>query len=110
MNKDYILSIIKQIDHPQNSGFIQMIENITVFKQTVKIIVNSDLTSVVEKIIGLWQSLIEKDSEIKSCTIICTKHRAPNLKENIPQKNNPSKPASNQIITDIMTDAASIQS
>ena len=30
--------------------------------------------------------------------------------KDIPQKNNPSKPASNQIITDIMTDAASIQS
>ena len=89
MNKDYILSIIKQIDHPQNNDLIQMIENINVSKQTVKIIVNSELTSVVENVTGLWQSLIEKDSKIKSCSVIFTKHSTPNLKKNVSQKNDP---------------------
>ena len=37
INKDYVLSIIKQIDHPLNSDLIQMIEAINVSKQIVKI-------------------------------------------------------------------------
>ena len=89
-NKEYILNIIEQIDHPQNIDVIKMIEHIDISEKTVKIIVNSELTGVVEKIIGLWQSLIEEDSEIKSCTIICTKHNAPSFKENMPPKNDPS--------------------
>ena len=66
-----------------------MIENINISEKTVKIIVNSELTSVVKKIIGQWKSLIEEDSAIKNCSIICTKHNAPNLKKNMPPKNDP---------------------
>ena len=86
MNKDYVLSIIKKIDHPLNSDLIQMIEAINVSKQIVKIILNSELSSAVENATSLWQALIEKDSKIKSCSIIFTKHSAPKLKENMPRK------------------------
>jgi ATP-binding protein involved in chromosome partitioning len=64
-----------------------MIENITVFEQTVKIIVNSELTGDVKNITGHWQSLIEKDSKIKACSVIFTKHTAPALKKDIASKN-----------------------
>ena len=87
MNKDYFLSIIKQIDHPQNGHLIEMIEDIHFSEQKVKIIVNSELTSAVENITSLWQSLIEKDSKIKSCSVIFTKHSASNLKKKMFQKN-----------------------
>tara|TARA_B100001057_G_scaffold493744_1_gene588890 strand:+ start:43 stop:1095 length:1053 start_codon:yes stop_codon:yes gene_type:complete len=90
MNKDYVLSIIKEIDHPRNSDLIQLIENIYVSEQTVKIIVNSEFNKTVEDIAGLWQSLVKKDSKIKSCSVIFTKHNAPNLKRNMPPKNDPS--------------------
>jgi ATP-binding protein involved in chromosome partitioning len=66
-----------------------MIEDINISQQVVKIIVNSELTSVVENITRLWQSSIEKDSHIKSCSVIYTKHSAPNLKKNAPLKNDP---------------------
>ena len=89
VNKDYVLNIIEQVDHPRNSDISQMIEDINISNQTVKIIINSELTSVVEKITGLWQSLIEKDSNIKSCSVIYTKHSAPNLKKNEPLKSDP---------------------
>ena len=89
INKDYVLRIIKQIDHPQNSDLIQMIENINVSEQAVKIIVNSELTSALESVAGLWQSLIEKDSKIESCSVIFTKHSPPNLRKNMPQKSDP---------------------
>ena len=88
VNKDYVLNIIKQIDHPRNSDIIQMIEDINISHQEVKIIVNSELTNVIENITGLWQSFIEKDSNIKSCSVIFTKHSAPNLK-NGPLKDDP---------------------
>ena len=88
VNKDYVLNIIKQIDHPRNSNIIQMIEDINISEEKVKIIVNSELTSVIETITGLWQSFIEKDINIKSCSVIYTKHSAPNLK-NVPLKNDP---------------------
>ena len=87
INKDYILNIIKQIDHPQNSDLIQMIENITVFEQRVKIIVNSELTEDTKNITSLWQSFIEKDSKIEDCSVIFTKHTAPALKEDMASKN-----------------------
>ena len=89
VNKDYVLNIIKQIDHPQNGDITEMIEDINISQQAVKIIVNSELTSAVENITGLWQSFIEKDSNIKSCSVIYTKHSAQNLKKNVPQKNDP---------------------
>ena len=89
MNKDYVLSIIRQIDNPLNSNLMQMIENIDVSEQTVKIIIKSELNSAVENTTSLWKTLIEKDSRIKSCSIIFTKHSAPNLKKNVSQKNDP---------------------
>ena len=87
INKEYILNIIKQIDHPQNSGLIQTIENITVFEQRVKIIVNSELTEDTKNITGLWQSFIEKDIKIKDCSVIFTKHTAPAFKKDMNSKN-----------------------
>ena len=89
VNKDYVLNIIKKIDHPRNSDITQMIEDINISQQAVKIIVNSELTSVVENITDLWQSLIEKDINIKSCSVIYTKHSAPNLRTNVSPKNDP---------------------
>ena len=89
VNKDYVLNIIKQIDHPQNSDVTQMIEDINISQQAVKIIVNSELTSVVENITALWQSFIENDSNIKSCSVIYTKHSVPNSKKSVPLKNDP---------------------
>ena len=86
MNKDYVLSIIRQIDNPANSDLLQMIESIDVSEQTVKIIIKSELNSAVENTTSLWKTLIEKDSRIKSCSIIFTKHSAPNLKKNLSQK------------------------
>ena len=89
VNKDYVLNIIKKIDHPRNSDITQMIEDINISQQAVKIIVNSELTSLVENITDLWQSLIEKDSNIKNCSVIYTKHSAPNLRTNVSPKNDP---------------------
>ena len=67
MNKDYVLSIIRQIDNPPNTDLLQMIESIDVSEQTVKIIIKSELNSAVENTTSLWKTLIEKDSRIKSC-------------------------------------------
>ena len=89
MNKDYVLSIIRQIDNPINVDLLQMIETIDVSEQTVKIIINSELNSTVQNTTSLWKALIEKDSNIKSCSIIFTKHSAPNLKKNMLKKNEP---------------------
>ena len=89
MNKDYVLSIIRQIDHPLSNDLRQKITNIDVSDRTVKIIVNSELNRALENTTSLWKSLIEKESTIKSCSIIFTKHSAPNLKENMPQRNDP---------------------
>ena len=89
VNKDYVLNIIKQIDHPRNIDIIQMIEDIHISQQRVKIIVNSELTTDIENITGLWQSFIEKDRKIKSCSVLYTKHKPPNLRKNIPHKNDP---------------------
>ena len=41
VNKDYVLNIIKKIDHPRNSDIIKMIEDINISHQKVKIIVSS---------------------------------------------------------------------
>ena len=87
INKQYIIDIISQIDHPGNNNLAKRIENINVFEQSVKIILNSELTSKTENITKLWQSFIEKDSKIKSCSVIYTKHSVPNLKKNIASKN-----------------------
>ena len=81
MNKDYVLSIIRQIDNPINSDLLQMIETIDVSEQTVKIIINSELNSTVQNTTSLWKTLIEKDSNIKSCSIIFTKHSVAELKK-----------------------------
>ena len=89
MNKDYVLSIIRQIDNPINSDLLPMIETIDVSEQTVKIIINSELSSAVQNTTSLWKDLIERDSNIKSCSIIFTKHSAPNLKKNMLKKNEP---------------------
>ena len=87
IKKQYIIDIISQIDHPGNSDLAKRIEHINVFEQSVKIILNSELTSKTENITKLWQSFIEKDSKIKSCSVIYTKHSVPNLKKNIASKN-----------------------
>ena len=87
INKQYIIDIINQIDHPGNSDLAKMIEHINVSEQSVKIILNSELTSKTKNITDLWQSFIEKESKIKSCSIIYTKHSVPNLKKNIASKN-----------------------
>ena len=86
MNKDYVLSIIRQIDNPINSNLLQMIETIDVSEQKVKIIINSELNSAVQDTTSLWKDLIEKDINIKSCSIIFTKHSAPNLKKKYTSK------------------------
>ena len=36
----------------------------------------------------LWQSLIEKDSKIKDCSVIFTKHTAPALRKDTASKDN----------------------
>ena len=40
------------------------------------------MTSDTEKLTKLWQSLIEKDGKIEGCSVIHTRHSAPNLKKN----------------------------
>ena len=87
VNKEYILDIIKKIEDPRNFDLTEKIESINVSKQEVKIIVNSELTSGTEKLTHLWQSMIEKDNKITSCSVIYTRHRTPNPKQNIPSKN-----------------------
>ncbi len=87
INKEYILNIIKKIDYPGNIDLTEKIESINVYEHNVKIIVNSEFTSSTEKLTHLWQSLIEKDNKIKSCSVIYTRHRTPNLKQNMPSKN-----------------------
>ena len=87
INKQYIIDIISQIDQPGNSDLAKMIEHITVSEQGIKIILNSELTSKTKNITELWQSFIEKDSKIKSCSVIYTKHSVPNLKKTIASKN-----------------------
>ena len=57
MTKDYVLSIIKQIDTPINSDLLQMIETIDVFEKRVKIIINSELNSAVQTTTNLWKGL-----------------------------------------------------
>ena len=87
VNKEYILNIIKKIEHPGNFDLAEKIESVNVSEQRVKIIVNSELTSNTEKLTHLWQSLIEKDNKITSCSIIYTTHSTPNLKQNMHSKN-----------------------
>ncbi len=87
VNKEYILKIIKKIEHPGNFALTEKIESIDISEQKVKIIVNSEFTSDTEKLTLLWQSMIEKDNKITSCSIIYTRHRTPNLKQNMPSKN-----------------------
>ena len=87
VNKEYILNIINKIDYPGNSDLTEKIESIIFSEQNVKIIVNSEFTSNTEKLTHLWQSVIEKDSKITSCSVIYTAHKTPNLKKNMPSKN-----------------------
>ena len=87
VNKEYILNIVKKIEYPENLDLTEKIESINVSEQKVKIIVNSEFTSNTEKLTHLWKSIIEKDKKITSCSIIYTTHRTPNLKQNVPSKN-----------------------
>ena len=81
VNKEYILNIINKIDYPGNSDLTEKIESINFSEQNVKIIVNTEFTSSTEKLTRLWQSIIEKDSKITSCSVIYTAHKTPNLKK-----------------------------
>ena len=87
VNKEYVINIIKKINYPGNLDLIERIEWLDVSGRNVKIILNSDLTSDTEKLTKLWQSLIEKDGKIEGCSVIHTRHSAPNLKKNISEKN-----------------------
>ncbi len=86
VNKEYILNIIKKIEYPGNFDLTKKIESINVSEQKAEIIINSEFTSSTEKLTHLWKSIIEKDSEITSCSVICTMHRKPNLNRNMPSK------------------------
>ena len=55
-NKEYVLSIISRIDFPGNSDLIRLIEHIDVTEKSVKIIINSELTSQNKMITDQWQS------------------------------------------------------
>ena len=55
-NKEYVLSKISKIDFPGNSDLIRLIEHIEVTEKSVKIIINSELTSKTENITNQWQS------------------------------------------------------
>ena len=85
-NKEYVFSIISGIDFPGNSDLIRKIEYIDVTEKTVKVIVNSELTSQTEIITDQWQSFIEKDKNIESCSIIYTNHRVSTSKKEMPSK------------------------
>ncbi len=87
VNREYILNIINRIEYPGNFDLTKKIESIIVSEEKVKIIVNSEFTSSTEKLTQLWQSMIEKDSKITTCSVIHTIHRTPNLKQNMPSKN-----------------------
>ena len=87
VNKEYIFNIIKKIEYPGNFNLTEKIESINVSEQKVKIIVNSEFTSSTEKLTHLWQSVIEKDRKITSCSVIYTTHKTPPLKKNMPSKN-----------------------
>ena len=82
VNKEYVIDIIKKINYPGNLDLIERIEWLDVSGRDVKIILNSELTSDTEKLTKLWQSLIEKDGKIEGCSVIHTRHSAPNLKKN----------------------------
>ena len=81
VNKEYVIGIIKNINYPGNLDLIEKIEWLEVSGRNVRIILNSKLTSNTEKLTKLWQSLIEKDGKIEGCSIIHTRHSAPNLKK-----------------------------
>ena len=57
-NKEYVLSIISRIDSPGNSDLISLIEHIDVSENSVKIIINSELTSQTEIITNQWQTFV----------------------------------------------------
>ena len=80
-NKEYVLKIISRIDIPGNSDLIRLIEHIDVTEKSVKIIINSELTSQTETITNEWQSFIKKDKKIQSCSVIYTKHNLSNSKK-----------------------------
>ena len=87
VNEEYIINIIKKIEYPGNFDLTEKIESIHVSEQKVKIILNSEFTSNTEKLTHLWQSIIEKDKKITKCSVIYTTHKTPNLKQNMPSKN-----------------------
>ena len=86
-NKENVLSIISRIDFPGNSDLIRLIEHIDVTEKSVKIIINSELTSQTETITDQWKSFIKKDKKIQSCSVIYTKHNLPNSKKDMDSKN-----------------------
>ena len=86
-NKEYVLSKISKIDFPGNSDLIRLIEHIDVTEKSVKIIINSELTSQTENITNQWQSFIKKDKRIQSCSVIYTKHNLSNSKKDMDSKN-----------------------
>ena len=86
MNKEYVIDIIKEINYPGNLDLIDRIEYLDVSGGNVKIILNSELTINTEKLTELWQSLIKEDGKIESCSVIHTRHSAPNLKKNMSVK------------------------
>ena len=86
-NKEYVLSKISKIDFPGNSDLIRLIEHIDVTEKSVKIIINSELTSKTENITNQWQSFIKKDKKIQSCSVIYTKHNLSNSKKDMDSQN-----------------------
>ncbi len=87
LSKEYILNIIEKLKYPGNIELTAKIEFIDVHEQNVKVIVGSELNSATEKLKHQWQSLIEKDSKVKKCSVIFTTHSAPELEKNFPSKN-----------------------
>ena len=86
LSKDYVLNILNDKDRSKHSYLIKMIEHIDISQQTVKIVIGSELTSETKKATDLWQSLLEKDIQIKKCLIIHTTHKTKSKKDFISQK------------------------
>ncbi len=87
VNKEYVLNIISGIDFPGNSDLTRMIEHIDVTEKSVKIIVNSELTSQTETITDQWRFFIQKDKKIETCSVIYTNHIVTDSKKELPSKN-----------------------
>lgn len=81
VSKNYIVHLINNIDNKNQSGLTKFIENITISRENVTIIIKSKLTSENKKIADTWKSSLEKDKKISQCSIIFTEHNAPSPRE-----------------------------